>query len=267
MRVADAGAALATRSNLNSTAAIPSVSPVERTHSRSLPEFTPDRLADRVAEAMQVAADPAKLRKFPPWTQRVMRILKDQFIPREYAPILSGDGSVFAEGVSVAWAARARDLAQAREIGAGRMAQTLGERLALDPRTQEVAVQVESGTFTASAEFQKHVMSRLFAPDFAERRAFVEGLAIGNRLPELLDRQAKRSTTDATVIYLLLWFYWPEISQLNSVREVAGALEPFFAENKNLAGAHWDERIRKLANRLGLSFRAQQSRRRRQAAP
>ena len=264
---ADAGAAPATHSNLNSTPAIPSVSRVGRTHSRSLPEFTPDRLADRIAEAMQVAADPAKLRNFPSWTQQVMRILKDQFIPREYASILSGDGSVFAEGVSVAWAAKARDLAQAREISEGRMAQKLGERLALDPRTQEVAVQVESGTYPASAEFQQHVMSRLFAPDFAERRAFVEGLAIGNRLPELLDRQAKRSTTDATVIYLLLWFYWPEISQLNSVREVAGALEPFFAENKNLAGAHWDERIRKLANRLGLSFRAQQSRRRRQAAP
>jgi hypothetical protein len=163
--------------------------------------------------------------------------------------------------VSVAWAARARDLAQAREIGDGRLAQKLGERLALDARTQAVAVQVESGTFTASAEFQQQVMHRLFAPDFAERRAFVEGLALGNRLPELLDRQAKRSTTDATVIYLLLWLYWPEISKLGSIREVAGALEPFFAENKNLAGANWEERIRKLANRLGLSFRAQQRRR------
>ena len=35
-------------------------------------------------------------------------------------------------------------------------------------------------------------MSRLFAPDFAVRRAFVEGLAMGNRLPELLDRQAQQ---------------------------------------------------------------------------
>jgi len=166
----------------------------------------------------------------------------------------------------VAWAAKARDLAQAREISGGRMAQKLGERLALDPRTQEVAAQVESGTYTASADFQAQVMNRLFAPDFAERRAFVEGLALGNRLPELLDRQAKRSTTDATVIYLLLWLYGPEISQLGSIREVASALEPFFAENKNLAGANWDERIRKLANRLGLSFRAKQSHRRRKTA-
>ena len=266
MRIANAGAAPATGSNLNFPPAIPSVSRVKRTHFKPLPEFTPDRLADRVAEAMQVAADPAKFRNFPAWTQQVMRILKEQLIPREYTSILSGDGSVFAEGVSVAWAAKTRDLAQAREIGAGPMAQKLGERLAVDARTQEVAAQVESGTFTASADFQKHVMSRLFAPDFAERRAFVEGLAIGNRLPELLDRQARRSTTDATVIYLLLWFYWPEISQLHSVREVAGALEPFFAENKNLAGANWEERIRKLANRLGLSFRAQQSRRRRKTA-
>ena len=87
---------------------------------------------------------------------------------------------------------------------------------------------------------------------------FAEGLAVGNRLPELLDRQAKRSTTDATGIYLLLWLYWPEISKLKSLREVARALEPLFAENKNLTGAHWEERIRKLANRIGLSFRTKQ---------
>jgi len=42
-------------------------------------------------------------------------------------------------------------------------------------------------------------------------------------------------------------------------------LAPFFAENRNAAGAHWEERIRKLANRLGLSFRAKQARRKRSA--
>ena len=129
-----------------------------------------------------------------------------------------------------------------------------------------VAVEVEAGTFTASAEFQAHVMQRLFAPDFGARRAFVEGLAVGNRLPELLDGRARRSTTDATAIYLLLWFYWPEVARLKSVREVAGAQEPFFAENRNAAGANWEERIRKLANRLGLSFRAKQQRRRKPVA-
>jgi hypothetical protein len=53
-------------------------------------------------------------------------------------------------------------------------------------------MQVEAGAFTASDAFQKQMMSRLFAPDFALRRAFVEGLAMGNRLPELLDRQAQQ---------------------------------------------------------------------------
>lgn len=234
-----------------------------RTKFTPLPDLTTERLFERIAEAIQVAIAPEKLRSFPAWTQRVMRILKEQFVPREYASILSGDGSIFAEGIAVAWTAKARDLAQSRTISGGQFAHKLAERLATDARTQEIAVQVESGTLTASAEFQQHVLNRLFAPNFAERRAFVEGLAIGNRLPELLDRQAKRSTTDATTIYLLLWFYWPEISQLSSVGEVARALEPFFAENKNLAGANWDERIRKLSNRIGLSFRAKQSRRRR----
>ena len=126
-------------------------------------------------------------------------------------------------------------------------------------------MQVEAGTFTTSPEFQKQVMDRLFAQNFAARRAGVEGLAIGNRLPELLDRQAKSNTTDATTIYLLLWFYWPEISKMKSLPEVARALETYYAENRNLAGTHWEERIRKLANRIGLSFRAKQKRRRKAA--
>jgi hypothetical protein len=127
---------------------------------------------------------------------------------------------------------------------------------------REVAAQVGSGTFAVSGEFQAQVMARLFAANFAERRAFIEGLSIGSRLPELLDGQATRGTTDATGIYVVLWLYWPEISKLNSIGEVARALHPFFAANKNVAGAHWDERIRKLANRIGLSFRARQARRR-----
>jgi hypothetical protein len=227
---------------------------------KPLPDLTPDRLVARMAEALQIEMAPAKMRRFPLWTQRVMRILKDQFIPREFASILSADATIFAEGVAVAWAAKARDLAQARNSSGGEFAQKLAERLALDPTAQAVAIQVESGTFVESPGFQQHVMARLFAPDFAERRAFSEGLAIGNRLPELLNRHAQRSTTDATGIYLLLWLYWPEIAKLRSVPDVARALEPFFAENRNLAGAHWDERIRKLANRLGLSFRAKQAR-------
>ena len=214
---------------------------------------------DRIAEAMAVGMKPAALKKFPAWTQRVMLILKEQFVPQEFASILTADKSILAEGVAVAWVAKARDVAEIGASSGGRFAQKLAERLSLDARAQAVAVGVETGELAASDEFQRHIMNRLFASDFAERRAFVEGLAIGNRLPELLDRQAKRSTTDATGIYLMLWFYWPEISQLKSISEVARVLEPFFAQSKNLAGAHWDERIRKLANRLGLSFRAKQS--------
>lgn len=231
-----------------------------RSVAKPLPDLTPDRLVERVAEALQVGRDAGEARKFPRWTQKVMAILREQFVPREFASILSGDGSVFAEGIAVAWVAKAQDLVQARKSSGGFFAQKLAERLAMDAQNQQAAEQIEAGTFGVTDEFQSHVMRRLFAPDFAERRAFVEGLAIGNRLPELLDRQARRSTTDATGIYLLLWFYWPEISQLRSVREVAHALEPFFAENKNLAGTHWDERIRKLSNRIGLSFRAKQTR-------
>ncbi len=240
---------------------------MEHPDPKPLPEFSPDRLLGRVAEAMQVALDPGKIKKFPLWTQRVMRILRDQFIPREYAPVLAGEGSHFTEGIAVAWAAKARDLALARGGTDRRFAQELGKRLGLDEESQSVAIQVEAGIFITSPEFQKQVLDRLFAPDFTARRAFVEGLAMGNRLPELLDRQAKSNTTDATTIYLLLWLYWPEISKMKSLPQVARALESYYSENKNLAGTHWDERIRKLANRIGLSFRAKQKRRRRVARP
>ena len=233
-----------------------------RTRFTPLPEFTPDRLLDRVAEALQIGNDPAQIERFPPWTRRVMLILHEQFVPRELASILSAGESVFVEGIAVAFVATARTLARSG-INGGPLAQKLAERLAMDSQAQDVAVQVGTGTFGVSGDFQAQVMKRLFAADFAERRAFIEGLAIGTRLPELLDGQAKRGTTDATGIYLILWLYWPEIAQLNSIGEVARAIGPFFAANKNLAGAHWDERIRKLANRLGLSFRTKQNRRRR----
>ena len=109
---------------------------MDRPDAKPLPEFTPDRLLSRVAEAMQVALDPAKIKKFPAWTQRVMGILRDQFIPREYAAILSGDGSHFTEGIAVAWAAKARDLALARGSKGGRFAQELGQRLREDQATE-----------------------------------------------------------------------------------------------------------------------------------
>jgi hypothetical protein len=225
-----------------------------------LPNFTADRLLDRVAEAMQVGSNPERFAKFPRWTQRVMRILKEQFVPRELEAILSADQSIFVEGIAVALAASARNLAPTASNG-GPLAQKLADRLAMGATDRDVAAQVGAGTFAVSNEFQSQVVARLFAPDFAERRAFIEGLSIGTRLPELLDGQVKRGTTDATGIYVVLWLYWPEVSKLNSIGEVARALHPFFAANKNAAGAHWDERIRKLANRIGLSFRARQARR------
>lgn len=236
--------------------------PVPRAKPTPLPELTSDRLIERITEVMQIGLAPEKFREFPSWTQRVMRILRDQLVPDEFVEILSAGGSVFAEGVSVAWVAAGPDLMRTPNANAGQFARELVDRLASAADVREVVARVESGEFTASEGFQKHVMQRLFAPNFAERRAFAEGLALGNRLHELLDQKTKRSTTDATGIYLMLWLYWPEVGQLRSVGEVARALEPFVAKSRNLAGSHWEERIRKLANRIKLSFRAKQKLRR-----
>lgn len=224
-----------------------------------LPEFTPERFADRLAEAVELGKHPEKFAAFPRWTQKVMLILKDQLLPAEFASMLSADRAVFGEGVCVAWVAHARDIIRRPDSNEGQFARKVAERL---PTTESrnVVQQVETGELTASPDFQRHVMSRLFAADAAERRAFTEGLAAGNRVRELFDQQAARNTTDATGIYLLLWLYWPEIAALRSVGEAAEMLERMFGPNKNIAGRHWEERFRKLANRIGLSFRAKQKR-------
>jgi hypothetical protein len=226
-----------------------------------LPEFTPERFADRLAEAVALSKQPEKFAAFPRWTQKVMLILKEQLVPAEFAAMLSADQAAFGEGVCVAWVAHARDIIRRPDSNEGRFARKVAARLATT-ESRKAVQQVGTGELVNSAAFQRHVMSRLFSADAAERRAFTEGLAVGNRVRELFDRQAARNTTDATGIYLLLWLYWPEISALGSVGEAARLLERLFGPNKNSAGRHWAERFRKLANRIGLSFRAQQTRRR-----
>ena len=230
-----------------------------------LPAFTPERFADRLAEAVALSKNPEKFREFPRWTQKVMIILRDQLVPPAFAAMLSADQAIFGEGVCVACVAQARDIIRRTDSSEGRFARKVSERLATDAETRTVFAQVETGEIAASADFKEHVMGRLFAADAAERRAFVEGLATGNRVRELFDQQAASNTTDATGIYVLLWLYWPEISALRSVGEAAHLLERLFAPNGNLAGRHWEERFRKLANRIGLSFRAKQKRSRKKA--
>lgn len=231
-----------------------------------LPEFTPERFADRLAEAVELSKHPEKFRAFPRWTQRVMVILKDQLVPPEFASMLSADRAIFGEGVCVAWVAHARDIIQRPDSNEGKFARKVADRIGADSAKRNVLAQVETGEIAASPEFQKHVMYRLFSADAGERRAFTEGLATGNRVRELFDQQAARNTTDATGIYLLLWLYWPEISELRSVGEAAHLLERLFGANRNMAGRHWEERFRKLANRIGLSFRVKQSRGRKKRA-
>jgi hypothetical protein len=233
---------------------------MSRTAPPALPEFSPERFADRLAEAVELSQHPEKFGEFPRWTQRVMVILKDQLVPPEFSSMLSADRAIFGEGVCVAWVAHARDIIRQPDSREGKFARKVATRLTTNPERQTVYAQVETGEIAASAEFQRHVMGRLFAADAAERRAFTEGLAAGNRVRELFEQQAARNTTDATGIYLLLWLYWPEISELRSVGEAAHLLERLFGPNQNLAGRHWEERFRKLANRIGLSFRAKQKR-------
>lgn len=224
----------------------------------SLPEFTPERFADRLAEAVELGQHPEKFDVLPRWIQKVMLILRDQLVPPEFATMLAADRAVFGEGVCVAWVAHARDIIRRPETSEGQFARKVAARLTPSQAKADVVALMGTDAITASPEFQRHVMARLFSAEVAERRAFTEGLATGNRVRELFDQQAARNTTDATGIYLLLWLYWPEIAKLGSVGEAAHALERLFGAGHNAAGRHWEERFRKLANRIGLSFRAKQ---------
>lgn len=227
----------------------------------ALPAFTPERFADRLAEAVALSQAPEKFKDYPRWAQKVMLILKEQLVPAEFAAMLTAEQALFGEGVCVAWVAHARDIIQRTDTTEGQFARQVAARLTPNSTARAAVAQVESGEIVSSEHFQKHVMSRLFAADAHARRAFTEGLATGNRVRELFEQQAARNTTDATGIYLLLWLYWPEIAALGSVGEAAHALERLFAPSRNLAGKHWEERFRKLANRIGLSFRAKQQKR------
>ena len=241
-------------------------SQVSPTAPSNLPQFAPERFADRLAEAVEISQRPERFHDYPRWTQRVMVILKDQLIPPEFALMLSADRVIFGEGVCVAWMAHARDIIRRPDSHEGKFARKVAERLTSDKVPLNIVAQMETGEIAASGEFQKHVMGRLFAPAAGERRAFTEGLATGNRVRELFDQQAAKNSTDATGIYLLLWLYWPEIAKLGSIHEAAQLLERLLGSNPNVAGRHWEERFRKLANRIGLSFRTTQKRLRKRRA-
>lgn len=241
---------------------------MSRESTRALPEFSPERFADRLAEAVELGKQPEKLAQYPAWTRRVMRILQDQLVPPEFAAMLAADQAIFCEGVCVAWMAQAREIVQRADSRDGDFARKVLAHLTSTRAQgqQELYARAGTGELAMAPEFQQHVMARLFAREARERQAFAEGLATGHRVRELFDRRAAEHATDATGIYLLLWLYWPEIAQMRSLGEAGRSLERLFASsNPNIAGRHWEERFRKLANRIGLSFRTKQLRQKRRS--
>lgn len=222
------------------------------------PVIPPERFAERLAEAVRVVNDPASFARLPRWTQRVMLILKDQLVPPEFAAVFTAEQALLGEGVCIAWMAHARDVMA--DSSEGEFARRVAESLIGSPQRREVVDQVRTGGIAQAPGFRDHVMRRLFAESAAERRAFSEGLALGNRVYDLFAHQAEQRTTDATRVYLLLWMYWPEIARLGSVGEAAQLIERLLLANRNVAGRSWEERFRKIANRIGLSYRAKQAR-------
>lgn len=227
------------------------------------PIFSPERFAERLAEAIRLAGDPAAFARLPPWTQRVMLILKEQLVPSEFTSVFGAEHAVLVEGVCVAWMPQARDTMA--DASAGDFATRVAEWLTRGPQTSRVVEQIRSGDMAQVPEFREHVMRRLFAASPVERRAFSEGLALGNRVHDLFLRQGEERSTDATRVYLLLWLYWPEIEQLHSLTEAAEWIERRLGVSRNLVGRNWEERFRKIANRIGLSYRAHQARRKKTA--
>jgi len=187
-----------------------------------------------------------------------MLILKEQLVPEEFASVFSAEHAVLAEGIGVAWIAHASEImTQASEDA---FARRVAERLAGAPQARHLVEQMRAGAIVESADFRTYIMRRLFSDRPSERRAFAEGLALGNRVYDLFARHAAQRGTDATRVYLLVWLYWPEIARLGSIGEAARLLAAELAANRTAAGANWQERFRKIANRIGLSYRAKQGR-------
>lgn len=213
----------------------------------------------RLAEALAAAKEPKKFAEFPAWTQRVMLILKGQLIPQEFEVIITEQMTVFHEGVMAAFLATIRDLARHPEKSERRSVRKAMDHLATTTKEKKIARQMASGALLKAPMIQRHVYKRIFASNPAERRAFIEGLALGCRILELGFQKADKGRTDATEVYFMLWLFWPEIDRMNSVGDVGRSLGLIFAKDPNLA-RNWDQRFRKIANRLRLSFRDKQSR-------
>lgn len=221
------------------------------------PAFPPERFAERLAETIRCVNDPSSFERLPRWTQRVMLILKDQLVPAEFTAMFQAEQAILTEGVCVAWMAHAPEATA--DPTEGDFARRVAEWLTRTPQSNHVVDQLRTGAIAQNPAFREHVMRRLFAGSAHERRAFAEGLALGNRVYDLFARQAEQKSTDATRVYLLLWLYWPEVAKVSSIAEAAHLLEDLVGPSRNLVGRNWDERFRKIANRIGLSYRAKQA--------
>lgn len=232
---------------------------MKRAEVKPLPyELAFERMMARLEEAMGVAGGTRRITEFPTWVQRVMMLLKEQLVPPQFTSIITQKLDVFQEGFLTATMGLVRDIAQHPVSSERRFTRRMMSHLAKTQKSERIAAQMASGAILKSRKFEKLVLNRLFARNPAERRAFVEGLALGSRMIELFEQHANRSKTDATEIYMVLWLFWPDVEKLGSVGAVGRSMGLVFASNPNLART-WDERFRKIANRIRLSFASRQN--------
>ena len=219
-----------------------------------LPDFTSERLITRALEARALAEKQKPASDFSPWVIKLQDLLIKEFFPSAlttaatkpaWNEFLHGaiTGLLFAGGFQ----ALGTTQADWEKMPFDKLLENLPPEL-----RHEIAERLRAGTLLELPELKDATWKAMKKPDFSERQAFFEGLAIGNRAPTLMPLGTPANPTDATKIHFSLWLYWPELSaQPVSRARLAEALEKFFPEN-NERGPSWPERIRKIANRLGM---------------
>lgn len=218
------------------------------------------RLANRMAEVIALAEGSRRENEFPKWVINVMRVLKEQLVPEEIRSVLAPGASAYGDGVGIGISTQYREIISGADSGAILAGTRMVEAITTAPPETVEQLASGQGNPAAAPEIERVVMTRLFAESLEERKLFAEGLLVGMRLQELV---GGRSGTDATSVYLMLWLYWPEVTKLYSIGEVATSLEWSIAENTRPG---WPDRFRKIANRIKLSYKAKQRRKKKHPA-
>lgn len=216
------------------------------------PPFTGERFIARIGELVALVEAPSKFSEHPKWLQNILRQLKNQLIPPELSTTFTADGGTFTAGLMAGFLPGIKDFLAA-DPHAMKYSLKIADQMVTSSGGPAMVSSVLDGSLVKVDDLRREVADFLFASDATQRRMFIQGLSVGNRLQEILQQAVPRET-DATQIYFVMWMYWPEVNAAGSIGSVARAFERLYVQQPHVLGVDWQHRFRKLANRIRLSF-------------